>query len=114
MKIVGSFKHTKIILLTTCICLSGCSLAPIALEKMGVGSASDESIAVETGKSFGVDKSLVQISDIQKSNEMNGTRIYYNANVNGKKFKCFMQSSFVSNSMPNCVKPGEQFKVSAQ
>lgn len=75
-------------------------------QKLGVGAADEKDIVKYTAKVFSVSASSIQVSDIKQDNSMNVSRIYYNARVNGKTYHCGMVSSFVSDSLPKCVKPG--------
>ena len=87
--------------------MSGCSLAPVVAPQMGLGTANETDIQDATSKVFGVSPSSVKVSSIVKDDGFNGTRIYYNASVSGKNYRCGMLSSFAGSSLPKCVKPGE-------
>lgn len=87
--------------------LSACSFAPIVAQKLGVGTADEKDIVKHTAKVFSVPETAVKISDIKQDNTMNGSRVYFTAKVNGKTYNCGMVSSFASDSLPKCVKPGE-------
>lgn len=87
--------------------LNACSFAPVVAQKLGMGTADEKDIVKYTAKVFSVSESSIQVSDIKQDNSMNGSRIYYNAKVNGKTYHCGMVSSFASDSLPKCVKPGE-------
>ncbi len=93
--------------LLACLPLAACSFAPVVAQKLGVGVASDQQVAEATAKHFGVSASQVRVSDLSRDNSLNGTIIYYNAQVGSKRFRCVMASSFASDSLPKCVKPGE-------
>ena len=87
--------------------LNACSFAPVVAQKMGLGTANESDIQDATSKVFGVPPSSVKVSSIVKDDGFNGTRIYYNASVSGKNYRCGMLSSFAGSSLPKCVKPGE-------
>jgi len=109
---INFYKKTSVVMLmATSSLLTGCSFAPIVAQKMGLGTANEEEIVAATSKVFSVPTSVVKVSDIQKDNTMNGTQIYFAANVQGKNYRCGMLSSFVSASLPKCVKPGEPLSL---
>ncbi len=87
--------------------LNACSFAPVVAQKMGLGTANESDIQEATSKVFGVPAASVKVSSIVKDDGFNGTRIYYNAVVSGKNYRCGMLSSFAGSSLPKCVKPGE-------
>lgn len=89
------------------VVLGGCSFAPVVAQKMGLGTASENDIREATSRVFGVPASAVKVSNIAKDDSFNGTRIYYNASISGKSYRCGMLSSFAGSSLPKCVKPGE-------
>lgn len=97
----------RLAVLLACLPLAACSFAPVVAQKLGVGVASDQQVAEATAKNFGVSASQVRVSDLSRDNSLNGTIIYYNAQVGSKRFRCVMASSFASDSLPKCVKPGE-------
>lgn len=99
--------RNALIILTLSATMSGCSFAPVVAQKMGLGTASESDIQDATSKVFGVPTSSVKVSSIVKDDGFNGTRIYYNASVSGKNYRCGMLSSFAGSSLPKCVKPGE-------
>ena len=86
--------------------LGACSFAPVVAQKLGIGTAKEDDIIQATAKVFGVDPSLVKVSQIQKEDGFNGTQIFYAATVQGKAYRCGMLSSFAGSSLPKCVKPG--------
>jgi len=38
---------------------------------------------------------------------MNGTQVFFAANIKGRSYRCGMLSSFAGASLPKCVRPGE-------
>lgn len=87
--------------------LSACSFAPVVAQKLGVGTVDEKDVAEATAKVFGVGEPDVKISDMKKDNTLNGTQVFFAANVKGKNYRCGMLSSFAGASLPKCVKPGE-------
>ena len=87
--------------------LGACSFAPVVAQKLGVGTVDEKDVAVATAKVFGVSDSEVKITDMKKDNTMNGTQVFFAANIKGKNYRCGMLSSFAGASLPKCVKPGE-------
>lgn len=94
-------------ILLACLPLAACSFAPVVAQKLGVGVASDQQVTDATAKHFGVPASQVRVSELSRDNSLNGTIIYYNAQVGSKRFRCVIASSFASDSLPKCAKPGE-------
>lgn len=91
--------------------LSACSFAPVVAQKLGVGTADEKDIVKYTAKVFSVAEPAVKISNIKQDNTMNGSHVYYTAKVNGKTYNCGMVTSFASDSLPKCVKPGEPLSL---
>ena len=100
-----------LIILTLLATMSGCSFAPVVAQKMGLGTANESDIQGATSKVFGVPPASVKVSSIVKDDGFNGTRIYYNALVSGKNYRCGMLSSFAGSSLPKCVKPGDPLSL---
>lgn len=87
--------------------LGACSFAPVVAQKLGVGTVDEKDVAQATAKVFGVSDADVKVSDMKKDNTMNGTQVFFAANVKGKNYRCGMLSSFAGASLPKCMKPGE-------
>lgn len=87
--------------------MGACSFVPVVAQKLGVGTVDEKGVAQATAKVFGVGDADVKISDMKKDNTLNGTQVFFAANIKGKSYRCGMLSSFAGESLPKCVKPGE-------
>ncbi|WP_310643974.1 hypothetical protein [Limnohabitans sp.] len=108
-----------IFLLSVTVALSGCVAAAfvpsagiLGANAGGVGTADEQKLTEITAKNFGVDKTQISVSNLQKdSSALGGSSIYYDVEITTKgqkkNLKCMVSSSFGVTSLPLCAKPGE-------
>lgn len=108
-------KTLQIFLLTACAAataaMTGCAAVPYALNAAGVGQSDDTKVVAATAKQFGVEPISVVLSGVKREQTLAGTKIFYDASIGRKSFRCYMGTSVTGDTLPICAKPGEPLNV---
>jgi hypothetical protein len=85
--------------------LTGCAvpMAMAAANASGFGTAEETKLMDILARNYGVESSKIKITNVTKENHiMEGSNVYFDADINGQKLRCLVHSSWMRDSPPLC------------